>query len=88
MCEIRLQDHSVCLGTRVYVQYGWGCSVSADEFREVDIYQGEESHTTSYPMVDEDAIEQVKGIVQCLCWQHPSADNVEDRWREAERPIR
>lgn len=37
--------------------------MSVDEFREVDIYQGEESHTTSYPMVDEYAIEEVKGIV-------------------------
>ena len=76
MCEIRLQDHSVCLRTRVYVQYGWGCSASADKFREVDIYQSEEFHTTSYPMVDEDAIEQVNGIVQRLCWQHPSVDSV------------
>lgn len=38
---------------------------------------------TSYPMVDKEPTKQVKGIMQLLCWQHPSADSVEERWEKA-----
>lgn len=37
------------------------------------------SHMTSSPMVGEEPMKQVKGLVQLFCWQHPSPDSVEDR---------